>query len=75
MINEGELRKGVHSLTVRERVLASRLMLKIDNHEDYAKRIGLGYKVSMVKRDSNECRIIQKIIQKEEQGGCDYGTV
>lgn len=30
-------------MTVRERVLASRLIQKIDVHTDYAKQIGLSY--------------------------------
>ena len=30
-------------MTARERVLASRLIQKIDNNENYAKQIGLSY--------------------------------
>ena len=33
----------VNSMTVRERVLASRLIQKIDGNKDYAKNIGLSY--------------------------------
>lgn len=32
-------------MTVRERVLASRLIQKIDNQSDYAKHIGIGYTI------------------------------
>ena len=43
-------------MTIRERVLASRLIQKIDCNDDYARQIGLSYMVSAVdaqKRDSN----------------------
>lgn len=33
-------------MTVKERVLASRLIQKIENNENYAKQIGLNYKVT-----------------------------
>ena len=38
---------GVVSLTVRERVIASRLIQKIDGKVSYAKQIGLSYELEM----------------------------
>lgn len=40
-------------MTPRERVIASRLVQKIDAHEEYAKRIGLSYKLSMATVNKN----------------------
>jgi len=39
-------------MTVRERVLASRLIEKIENNSDYAKQIGLSYMVVKESCDS-----------------------
>ena len=33
-------------MTVRERVLTSRLIQKIDTHDSYARQIGLSYKLA-----------------------------
>lgn len=36
-------------LTVRERVIASRLIQKVENNDHYAKQIGLSYELRRVK--------------------------
>ena len=47
--------EGMVYLTVRERVLASRLIQKIETQSNYAKRIGLECRVISVKtKDSTE---------------------
>lgn len=40
-------------MTARERVLASRLIQKIDNSENYARQIGLSYEVSSARPHEN----------------------
>ena len=40
-------------MTVRERVLAERLIQKIDNNDSYAKQIGLSYTVES-REDKNQ---------------------
>ena len=50
-------------MTVRERVLTSRLIQKIDNNESYARRIGLNYVVSI----AEECKYNKKPVQKKEK--------
>ena len=47
-------------MTVRERVLASRLIQKIDKNEIYARQIGLSYMVSMVEANKNNNKSVQK---------------
>ena len=47
-------------MTARERVLASRLIQKIDNNENYARQIGLSYAVSTAGAKKNNSKPIQK---------------
>lgn len=46
-------------MTVRERVLSSRLILKLDGKETYAKQIGLSYVVSMCEADKDNRKTVQ----------------
>ena len=48
-------------MTARERVLASRLIQKIDNNEQYARQIGLSCAVSSVGTNN------KKSVQKKEK--------
>ena len=50
-------------MTVRERVIASRLIHKIDNNERYARQIGLSCAVSAVEINGTK----KKPTQKEAQ--------
>ena len=47
-------------MTARERVLASRLIQKIDNNESYARQIGLSYTVSTAGAKNYNSKPIQK---------------
>lgn len=47
-------------MTARERVLASRLIQKIDNNESYARQIGLSYTVSTAGTKKNNSMPVQK---------------
>ena len=47
-------------MTARERVLASRLIRKIDNNENYARQIGLSYAVLMAGVKKNNSKPVQK---------------
>ena len=47
-------------MTVKERVLASRLIQKIQNNENYAKQIGLNYKVTTAGVDKESRKSIRK---------------
>lgn len=47
-------------MTARECVLASRLIQKIDNNENYARQIGLSYAVSTAGAKKNNSKSIQK---------------
>ena len=47
-------------MTARERVLASRLILKIDNNEQYARQIGLSCAVSSVGINNRNKKSVQK---------------
>lgn len=47
-------------MTVRERVIASRLFEKTDRHGEYAKRIGLSCALVAVRVDAIEDREVQK---------------
>ena len=51
-------------MTARERVLASRLIQKIDNNEQYARQIGLSCAVSSVGINNNNNK---KSVQKQEK--------
>lgn len=51
-------------MTARERVLASRLIQKIDNNELYARQIGLGCAVSLVGANKNNTKTVG---QKEKK--------
>ena len=44
-------------MTVRERVLTSRLIQKIDSHSSYAKSIGIDYTVTSVQAGKNKSSI------------------
>ena len=48
-------------MTARERVLASRLIQKIDHNESYAKQIGLSYMIIQTSTTKN------KSVQKKEK--------
>lgn len=50
-------------MTARERVLASRLIQKIDNNESYSRQIGISYAVSTA--GAKNCN--SKPIQKKEK--------
>ena len=50
-------------MTTRERVLASRLIQKIGNNEQYARQIGLSCAVSSVGINNNN----EKSVQKKEK--------
>ncbi|MBC8574536.1 hypothetical protein [Jingyaoa shaoxingensis] len=50
-------------MKARERVLASRLIQKIDNNERYARQIGLSYAVLSVGTNKNNTKIVE---QKEK---------
>lgn len=50
-------------MTVRERVLASRLIQKIDRQNGYAKQIGLRYEITTAEAN----RGCSKSIQKKEK--------
>ena len=52
-------------MTVRERVLSSRLIQKIDNQRDYAKNIGISYTIVPV-QVSNEKIITQAVKRREK---------
>ncbi len=47
-------------MTVRERVLVSRLVQKIDYNSSYSKQIGLSYEVSTAGTQDNHSKPIQK---------------
>lgn len=47
-------------MTVRERVLMSKLIQKIENNESYAKQIGLSYSVDACGEQKNSCEQIQE---------------
>lgn len=47
-------------MTVRERVLASRLIQKIDNNEQYARQIGLSCAVASVGINNSNKKSVQK---------------
>ena len=47
-------------MTARERVLASRLIQKIDNNESYARQICLSYAVPTAGAHKNKSKPIQK---------------
>lgn len=47
-------------MTVRERVLASRLIQKIDNNEQYARKIGLSCTVSSVGINNSNKEVCSK---------------
>lgn len=51
-------------MTVRERVLSSRLIQKIDNNEQYARQIGLSCTVQSVGINNNNKKSVQKIEKK-----------
>ena len=53
--------KGDGFVTTRARVLASRLIEKIDNNEGYARQIGLSYAVLSVGTNN------KKSVQKKEK--------
>ena len=46
-------------MTAKERVLASRIIEKIDNNEIYTSQIGLSYAVSTVGANKNSSKPIQ----------------
>ncbi len=50
-------------MTAKERVLASRLIQKIDNNESYARQIGLSYTVLT----AGSSKINNRPIQEEEK--------
>lgn len=52
-------------MTARERVLASRLIQKIDNNERYARQIGLSCVVSSVGINNSNKKSVQKIEKKD----------
>ena len=54
-------------VTTRARVLASRLIEKIDNNESYARQIGLSYAVSTAGINSN--KFVPKNEKKVNTGG------
>ena len=47
-------------MTARERVLASRLIQKIDNNNYYARQIGLYYTVATAGPMKNNCNHVQR---------------
>ena len=47
-------------MTVRERVLASRLIQKIDGQNGYAKQIGLSYEIATAEVNRGSGKTIQK---------------
>lgn len=47
-------------MTVRERVLASRLVQKIDNNEQYARQIGLNCAVASVGINGSNKKFVQR---------------
>ena len=47
-------------MTARERVLAIRLIQKIDNNEGYARQIGLSYTLSTAGTKKNNSMPVQK---------------
>ena len=53
-------------MTARERVLASRLIQKIDNNESYARQIGLSYTVSTAGTKKNN----SMPVPKKEKNNC-----
>lgn len=53
-------------MTVRERVLASRLIEKTESHESYAKQIGLSGQIIAAGKDAAESYETCKVINFEE---------
>lgn len=47
-------------MTTRERVLASRLIQKIENNESYAKQIGLSYRMSLAGIEKSDSKPTQQ---------------
>ncbi|MBQ6833224.1 MAG: hypothetical protein IJO55_02260, partial [Lachnospiraceae bacterium] len=56
-------------MTVRERVLASRLIQKIDNHEKYAGEIGLSYEFSSTRTKENTNRNVLTVENNHDLKG------
>ena len=56
-------------MTVRERVLTSRLIQKIDHNENYARQIGLGYKMTMAGTTQTTVVGLGKINKAFDKGG------
>lgn len=52
-------------MTARERVLASRLIQKIDNNERYARQIGLSCVVSSVGTNKNNTKTVEEKEKKK----------
>ena len=52
-------------MTVRERLLASRLVQKIDNNREYANQIGLSYTAVMI--GNNKKPVLKKEVKKDKK--------
>lgn len=52
-------------MTVRERVIASRLIMKMDAHGSYAKQIGLSYEEKTAEKTAEKTG--KEIIKKEDK--------